>query len=277
MVSFLQIENLTKRFGELVLYEHLSLGVAQGQKIGLIARNGAGKTTLLNMISGTENADEGNIVLRNDLRVGYLEQSPSFPSGLTVLQACFYSQNETVRLIADYEAALLSGNPEVIEPLLHQMEHKKAWDYERKAKQILSQLKINCFDQKVETLSGGQIKRIALANLLILEPELILLDEPTNHLDLNMIEWLEEYLKRSTISLLMVTHDRYFLDEVCNGILEIDNKQIYSYKGNYSYFLEKRAERLEATQAATEHASNRYRKELDWMRRQPQARATKAK
>ncbi|MDR0574539.1 MAG: ABC-F family ATP-binding cassette domain-containing protein [Tannerella sp.] len=277
MVSFLQIDNLTKRFGDLVLYESISLGVAQGQKIGLIARNGAGKTTLLNIISGKESAEEGNITFRGDLRVGYLEQSPSYPEDLTVLQACFYSQNEMVRLIAEYEAALLSNETEVLERLLPRMEHEKAWDYERKAKQILSQLKITDFGQKVGTLSGGQLKRVALANILILEPELILLDEPTNHLDLEMIEWLEDYLKRSTISLLMVTHDRYFLDEVCNEIIEIDNKQIYSYKGNYSYYLDKRAERMEAAQAAIDHASNLYRKELDWMRRQPQARATKAK
>ena len=269
--------NLSKRFGDLVLFENISFGVAQGQKIGLIARNGAGKSTLLNIIAGKDHADEGNIILRNDLRIGYLEQSPTFPVGLTVLQTCFYSQNETVRLIADYEAALFAGNPEMIEPLLHQMEHKKAWDYERKAKQILTQLKINNFDQKVETLSGGQMKRIALANILILEPELILLDEPTNHLDLDMIEWLEDYLKRSTISLLIVTHDRYFLDAVCNEIVEIENQQIYSYKGNYSYYLAKRAERLEANKTAVEHANNLYRKELEWMRRQPQARATKAK
>ena len=277
MVSFLQIDNLTKRFGNLVLYENISLSVAQGQKIGLIARNGAGKTTLLNIISGKENPDEGNVTFRNDLRVGYLEQSPSFPDGLSVLQACFDSQNETVRLIADYEEAILTGNTGAIEKLLLLMEHQKAWDYERKAKQILSQLKISNFDQKVETLSGGQIKRIALANILILEPELILLDEPTNHLDLEMIEWLEDYLKRSTISLLLVTHDRYFIDEVCNGIIEIDNKQIYSYKGNYCYYLTRRTERMEANQASIEQANNLYRKELDWMRRQPQARATKAK
>ena len=271
------IDNLSKRFGNLVLYENISFGIIQGQKIGLIARNGAGKTTLLNIISGKENADEGRVVLSNDLRIGYLEQSPTFREGLTVLQACFNSQNETVRLIADYEKALLSGNSEAIEKLIPRMDHEKAWDYERKAKQILSQLKITNFDQKVETLSGGQVKRIALANILILEPELILLDEPTNHLDLKMIEWLEGYLKRSTISLLMVTHDRYFLDEVCNEIIEIDNKQIFSYKGNYSYYLTKRAERMEANRAVIEHANNLYRKELDWMRRQPQARATKAK
>ena len=277
MVSFLQIDNLTKSFGSLVLYENISFGIAQGKKIGLIARNGAGKTTLLNIISGKESAEEGNVVFRNDLRVGYLEQSPTYPEGLTVLQACFYSQNKTVRLIADYESALLSNDTKALEDILPRMEHEKAWDYERKAKQILSQLKIKNFEQKVETLSGGQLKRVALANILILEPELILLDEPTNHLDLEMIEWLEGYLKRSTISLLMVTHDRYFLDEVCNEIIEIENKQIYSYKGNYSYYLNKRAERLETTQATIDHAKNLLRKELDWMRRQPQARATKAK
>jgi ATP-binding cassette subfamily F protein uup len=277
VVSFLQIDNLTKRFGELVLYENISLGVAKGQKIGLIARNGAGKTTLLNIISGKESAEKGNVVFRNDLRVSYLEQSPMFPDGQTVLQACFQSQNEMVRLIADYEAALLSNDTHAVEKLLPRMEHEKAWDYERKAKQILSQLKIKNFDQKVETLSGGQRKRVALANTLILEPELILLDEPTNQLDPEMIEWLEDYLKRSTISLLVVTHDRYFLDEVCNEIIEIDNKQVYSYKGNYSHYLDKRAERMEAAQAAIDQASNLYRKELDWMRRKPQARATKAK
>ena len=275
--SFLQIDNLSKRFGDLVLYENISFGIAQGQKIGLIARNGAGKTTLLNIISGKEGVEEGSVVFRNDLRTGYLEQSPAYPEGLTVLQACFYSQNEIVRLIAEYESALLSNDTKALEEILPRMEHEKAWDYERKAKQILSQLKITDFEQKVETLSGGQLKRVALANILILEPELILLDEPTNHLDLEMIEWLEGYLKRSTISLLMVTHDRYFLDEVCNEIIEIDNKQIYSYKGNYSYYLDKRAERMETMQATIDHANNLLRKELDWMRRQPQARATKAK
>jgi ATP-binding cassette subfamily F protein uup len=277
MLTYLQIEDLTKSFGDLVLYKNISLGIAQGEKIGLIARNGAGKTTLLNIIGGKESADSGGIAFRNDLKIGYLEQSPSYPAELTVLQACFYSQNETVRLISDYENALLKNDSEILEKLLPLMEHAKAWDYERKAKQILSQLKINNFDQKIASLSGGQIKRIALANLLITEPELILLDEPTNHLDLEMIEWLEDYLKRSTLSLLMVTHDRYFLDAVCNEIIEIDNKQIYSYKGNYSYYLTKRAERIETTLATIDHANNLLRKELDWMRRQPQARATKAK
>ena len=186
MVSYLQIDGLTKSFGDLVLFEDITFGVAQGQKIGLIAKNGTGKTTLLNIIAGKEDYDRGSVVFRNGLRVGYLEQSPVYPDGLTVLQACFYSQNETVRLIAEYEAALAQENPEGLEDLLQRMDHLKAWDYEQKAKQILGQLKIHNLDQKVEELSGGQLKRVALANVLITDPELIILDEPTNHLDLEM-------------------------------------------------------------------------------------------
>lgn len=277
MVSYLQIEKLTKSFGDLVLFEDITFGIAQGQKIGLIAKNGSGKTTLLNIIAGKEGYDNGGVVFRNDLRVGYLEQSPVYPAGLTVLQACFHSTNETVQLIADYEEALAHDDHSRLEELLMQMDNLKAWDYEQKAKQILGQLKIYNFDQKVETLSGGQLKRVALANVLITEPELILLDEPTNHLDLEMVEWLEDYLSRSRMSLLMVTHDRYFLDRVCNEIMEIDRKQIFQYKGNYSYYLEKREERIEATNADIERANNLLRTELDWMRRQPQARGTKAK
>lgn len=277
MVSYLQIDGLTKSFGDLVLFEDITFGVAQGQKIGLIAKNGTGKTTLLNIIAGKEDYDKGAVVFRNGLRVGYLEQSPVYPAGLTVLQACFYSQNETVRLIAEYEAAMARENPDNLEDLLLRMDHLKAWDYEQKAKQILGQLKIHNLDQKVEELSGGQLKRVALANVLITDPELIILDEPTNHLDLEMTEWLESYLSRANISILMVTHDRYFLDRVCSEIIEIDRKQIYPYKGNYSYYLEKRQERIEAQNAEVDRASNLLRKELDWMRRQPQARGTKAK
>ncbi len=277
MISYLQIDGLTKSFGDLVLFEDITFGVAQGQKIGLIAKNGTGKTTLLNIIAGKEDYDSGSVVFRNDLRVGYLEQSPVYPAGLTVLQACFYSQNETVRLIAEYEAALARENPEEMEELLLRMDHLKAWDYEQKAKQILGQLKIHNLDQKMEELSGGQLKRVALANVLITDPELIILDEPTNHLDLEMTEWLEGYLSRANISILMVTHDRYFLDRVCSEIIEIDRRQIYQYKGNYSYYLEKRQERVDAQNAEVDRASNLLRKELDWMRRQPQARGTKAK
>lgn len=277
MVSYLQIDKLTKSFGDLVLFEDITFGIAQGQKIGLIAKNGTGKTTLLNIIAGKEDYDSGSVVFRNDLRVGYLEQTPHYPDGLTVLQACFYSPNETVRLIAEYEEAMVSGDHSHLEDILMRMDNLKAWDYEQRAKQILGQLKIHTFDQKVETLSGGQLKRVALANVLITDPELIILDEPTNHLDLEMTEWLEGYLSRANISILMVTHDRYFLDRVCSEILEIDRKQIYSYKGNYSYYLEKRQERVDALNAEVDRANNLLRKELDWMRRQPQARGTKAK
>ena len=277
MVSFLQVDGLTKSFGDLVLFENITFGVAQGQKIGLIAKNGSGKTTLLNIIAGKEDYDEGSIVFRNDLRVGYLEQAPHYPEGLTVLQACFYSQNETLRLLAEYEQALMDNDTDKLNSLLERMDSLKAWDYEQRAKQILGELKIHNLEQKVESLSGGQLKRVALANVLITEPELIILDEPTNHLDLEMTEWLEDYLNRSTISILMVTHDRYFLDRVCSEIIEIDRKQIYQYKGNYSYYLEKRQERIDAQNAEVERASNLLRKELDWMRRQPQARGTKAK
>ena len=277
MISYLQIDGLTKSFGDLVLFEDITFGIAQGQKVGLIAKNGTGKTTLLNIIAGKEDYDNGAVVFRNDLRVGYLEQTPVYPEGVTVLQACFYSPNETVRLIAEYEEAMASDDHSNLQDILMRMDNLKAWDYEQRAKQILSQLKITNFDQKVEHLSGGQLKRVALANVLITDPELIILDEPTNHLDLEMTEWLEGYLSRANISILMVTHDRYFLDRVCSEIIEIDRQQIYQYKGNYSYYLEKRQERMETMNTEVERANNLLRKELEWMRRQPQARGTKAK
>lgn len=277
MIPYLQVENLTKSFGDLVLFDKISFGISQGQRIGLIAKNGSGKTTLLNILAGKEGYDEGTITFRRDLRVGYLEQAPSYPAGLTVLEACFHHGNSTVELIKEYEECMETpGNPG-LEELLGRMEHEKAWDYERKAKQILSQLKIRDFNQKVEHLSGGQLKRVALANVLITEPDLLILDEPTNHLDLDMTEWLEEYLNRGNLSLLMVTHDRYFLDRVCSEIIEIDNRQLYSYKGNYSYYLEKRQERIDATNAEIARANNLYRTELEWMRRMPQARGHKAR
>lgn len=277
MVSVLQVENLTKSFGDLTLFENISFGIGEGQRVAIVAKNGAGKTTLLNIIGGREGCDSGAVVFRRDLRIGYLEQNPCYPSGLSVLEACFYSQNETVKAIAQYEQALLSGNHSRLDEAMVLMDALKAWDYELRAKQILSKLKIEDLSQKVEHLSGGQLKRIALANVLISEPELLILDEPTNHLDLEMIEWFEDYLIRSKLSLLMVTHDRYFLDRVCNNILEIDQKQLFTYKGNYSYFLEKRQERIEVFNAELDRANNLLRKELEWMRRMPQARGTKAK
>ncbi len=277
MVPYLQVENLTKSFGDLVLFNQISFGVAQGQRIGLIAKNGSGKTTLLNILSGKEGYDEGSIVYRRDLKVGYLEQAPMYPSDLSVIEACFWHGNSTVELIKEYELCMETpGNPG-LNDLLDRMEHEKAWDYEQRVKQILSQLKIRDFNQQVRHLSGGQLKRVALANILITEPDLLILDEPTNHLDLEMTEWLEGYLSRSTLSLLMVTHDRYFLDRVCSEIIEIDNRQLYSYKGNYSYYLEKRQERIDATNAEIAHANNLYRTELEWMRRMPQARGHKAR
>jgi ATP-binding cassette subfamily F protein uup len=276
-VSYLQIENLTKSFGDLVLFQNISFGILEGQRVGLIAKNGAGKTTLLNVIAGKEGYDHGKITFRRDLRVGYLPQSPEYPEELTVLEACFYHGNSAVELIKEYEQCMeTEGNPG-LEEILDRMEHEKAWDYERKAKHILTQLKICDFNQRINQLSGGQLKRVALANTLITEPELLILDEPTNHLDLDMIEWLEDYLQRSMLSLLMVTHDRYFLDRVCSEIMEIDNRQIFSYKGSYSYYLEKREERIAAFSTEITRANNLYRTELEWMRRMPQARGHKAR
>lgn len=273
----LQIDSLTKSFGDLLLFKDISFGIAEGDKIGLIAANGSGKTTLLNIISGKEPYDSGRVVFRNDIRVDYLEQSPEFNPDLTVLEACFSADNDIVRLIARYEDIIASDNQNELSHILAEMDLHNAWDYEQRIKNILSQLKIYDFHQKIGELSGGQVKRVALANVLISEPELIILDEPTNHLDLDMVEWLEEYLSRNNISLLMVTHDRYFLDRVCSQIIEINDKQVYSYKGNYSYYLEKRDERILAQNSEVSRAQNLMRKELDWMRRQPQARGTKSK
>jgi ATP-binding cassette subfamily F protein uup len=276
-ISLLQIDKLAKSFGDLILFSDLSFGLAEGDKIGLVAPNGSGKTTLLNILAGKEPYDSGRVVFRNGVRLAYLEQSPGFDPEMTVLEACFSADSETVRLIARYEEAAFSGNREELNELLVRMDMLNAWDYEQRIKQVLTQLKITDFHRKTGELSGGQVKRVALANVLIREPELLIMDEPTNHLDLEMAEWLEEHLTRNNISLLMVTHDRYFLDRVCNHILEIDEKQLFFYKGNYSYYLEKREERAAAQNAETERARNLLRKELDWMRRQPQARGTKAR
>lgn len=277
MISYLQIENLTKSFGDLLLFEKISFGISDNQRVALIAKNGMGKTTLLNIIAGKEDYDLGTISFRRDLRVGYLEQSPDFAKELSVIDACLKSDNEVVKTIADYEHCMLTGNHDALDEVISRMDMHKAWDYETRIKQILGKLKITRFEQKIGELSGGQLKRVALANVLICEPDLLILDEPTNHLDLEMVEWLEEFLKRSSMALLMVTHDRYFLDRVCTNILEIDHQGMFSYSGNYSYYLEKRQERVDAFMAETDRATNLYRKELDWMRRQPQARATKAK
>lgn len=274
---YLQVDGLTKRIGERILFEDISFGIAEGQRVGLIAKNGTGKSTLLNIISGKESYEEGTIVFRRDLKVGYLEQVPVYPEELTVMEACFWHGNDTTNLIREYEHCMQTpGNPG-LQALLDRMEHEQAWDYESRAKQILSKLKITEFDQPVSQLSGGQLKRVALANILITAPDLLILDEPTNHLDLEMIEWLEGYLSHTTMSLLMVTHDRYFLDRVCSVILELDNETLYTYRGSYSYYLEKRQERIDASNAEVARANNLYRTELDWMRRMPCARGHKSR
>ena len=244
-IPYLDVQNLTKSFGAQVLFKDISFSIAEGQHIGLVAQTGTGKSTLLSILTGSESYDSGNIIYRNDLRVGMLEQNPKFDPKESVLDACFNHE----------------GNPNRI----------------LKAKQILTMLKINDLDQPMEQLSGGQQKRVALANVLILEPDFLILDEPTNHLDLEMIEWLEGYLSRGNKTIFMVTHDRYFLDNVCNTILELDNKTIYTYRGNYSYYLEKRQERIDNTRAEIARANNLYRTELEWMRRMPQARGHKAR
>lgn len=281
MIPCLQVENLTKSFGDLVLFDNLSFGIGEGDRVGLIAKNGTGKTTLLNILTGHEDYDSGTITFRRDLKVAYLEQSPKFPTGSTVLEACFLSDSPVVRAIAAYEQALqqsaTGANEEILQEAMTRMDQLGAWNYETRIKQILSRLNINDFDQPTDKLSGGQAKRVALANALITEPDLLILDEPTNHLDLEMTAWLEEYLAKTKLTLLMVTHDRYFLDRVCTEILEIDHRHCYSYKGNYSYYLEKRQERIDAAEAQRDSDRNLYRKELEWMRRQPQARGTKSR
>ena len=246
MQPLLDIQNVSKRFGERVLFEDISFSIGEGQRVGLIAQNGTGKTTLLSMLTGDESCDSGAIIYRNGIKVGYLRQEPKFPEGASVLEACFHG--------VDFDD-----------------------DAQLKAKQILTQLRIKDLNQPIAQLSGGQQKRVALAQALISNPDLLILDEPTNHLDLEMVVWLEGFLARGNRSLLMVTHDRYFLDNVCSVILELDNKTIYSYKGSYSYYLEKRQQRIDATRANIEHANNLYRRELEWMRRQPQARGHKAR
>ena len=275
--TILDVQGLTKAIGDLVLFSDVSFSMSERQRTGLIAKNGAGKTTLLNIICGDEDYNDGQIVFRRDLRVGYLPQHPAFPPELTVMEACFEHANATTELIKAYEHCLATpGNPG-LEQLVERMDQAQAWDYEARVKQILSKLKIDDFDARVATLSGGQVKRIALAGVLMMEPDLLVLDEPTNHLDLDMIEWLEQFLQTSSFALLMVTHDRYFLDRVCNQIMELDARQLYVYNGNYSYYLEKRQQRIDARNSEIERANNLYRRELEWMRRTPSARGHKAR
>lgn len=277
MISYLQVENLRKSFGDLVLFEGITFGIDKDQKVALIAKNGTGKTSLLNIIAGKDSQDEGKITFKRDLKVGFLEQNPPLNLNNTIIDEVFHSSEEVKNAILDYNKALKNDDRDLLSVSMEKMDHLQAWDYEVKVKQILTKLKIDKYDQQVSTLSGGEKKRVALASVLIEEPDLLLLDEPTNHLDLDMIEWLEKYLKNTRSTLLMVTHDRYFLDRVCNEIIEMDNSYIYSYKGNYTYFVKKREERLHNEEALVEKAKNTLRKEEDWMRRMPKARSTKAK
>jgi len=276
MISYLQVENLSKAYGVDVLFEDITFGIAEGEKIGLIAKNGSGKSTLLDILAGVAHQDQGTVIYRNDLRVGYLPQTPTLPGSRTVIDACLGGDDAQACAVRDYERALATGDTAAMTAAIQAMDNAAAWDREERFKQILTQLKITDYDQPVNELSGGQVKRVALARLLIDEPQMLILDEPTNHLDIDMIEWLEAYLQRSRITLLMVTHDRYFLDNVCNRIMELDQNSIFSYAGNYNYYLEKRAERIDAQNAQIERARNLLRTELEWMRRQPQARAHKA-
>ncbi len=279
-MDFLTLENVSKSYGEKILFENLNLQISKGQKIALVAKNGSGKTTLLRVIAGTE-APEGensSILLRKGIRVGYLPQEPEFYETHTILEAVFDSDNEMIQAIKAYEEAMLwPDKGDLLQKAMATMDDLKAWDFEAKIREILQKLNITRFDQRVKTLSGGQRKRLALAKLIIDEPEFLILDEPTNHLDLDMIEWLEGYLQQPGITLFMVTHDRYFLERVCNQIIELDNKQLYRYQGNYSEYLEKRALRLENEALEYEKDKKLFGKELEWIRRMPQARTTKAK
>ncbi len=277
MRPLLQGENLSKRFGETLLFENISLTIFEGQKVALIARNGTGKSTLLDILVGKEGADSGKITLTNDISLGYFEQIPDLNPIHTVLEEIFVTENEKVKTVKAFELAVSKNDQHKIAEISAKMDELGAWDFEVEIKQILTQLKITQFEQRVAELSGGQRKRLALAKVLINKPDLLILDEPTNHLDLDMIEWLEEYLDKTKSTLLMVTHDRYFLDRVCNEIIEMEDNQIYRYLGNYSYFLEKRNERIESQQAAVTKAKNLLRTEIEWMRRMPQARSHKAK
>ncbi len=277
MSTYLLVENATKSYGDVVLFENINFSVTEGQKIALIAKNGSGKTTLLNILNGKDTFDSGSFYINKDIKLGYLDQNPQYDPELTVFQAAFGASGKLMETVREYEQALHDHDENRLQKATHEMDFHNAWDYDQRIKQMLSVFKLPDLDQKVNTLSGGQVKRLALAVSLINEPDFLILDEPTNHLDLDMIEWLEDYLNKTQSTLLMVTHDRYFLDRVCTEIIELDELNVYSYKGNYSYFLEKRNERLTSKSQMAEKAKNLLRTELEWMRRMPQARGTKAK
>ncbi|MDG2504524.1 MAG: ABC-F family ATP-binding cassette domain-containing protein [Crocinitomicaceae bacterium] len=276
-MNFLSIEGVTKSFGDRVLFSDVSFGIDQGQKVAIVAKNGAGKTTLLNCLMGKEAKDSGNIVFRNDIEVAFMEQAESLPLDQTIYDVIFDHANPKLQLIKRYNDALFKNDEDALSNLYQELTDLDAWDLESQVKQFLSVFKLEDVQQKIADLSGGQKKRITLIKVLLSDADFLLLDEPTNHLDLDMIEWLENYLSNSKSTLLMVTHDRYFLEVVCDTILELANETLYKYKGNFSYYLEKKAEREEQLQSTVEKARNTFRKELDWIRRQPKARGTKQK
>ncbi|MBF90395.1 MAG: ABC transporter [Flavobacteriales bacterium] len=284
-MNYLSVENLAKNYGERILFEGLTFGLSQGDKMALIANNGTGKSSLLKIIAGTDIADDGSVTIRSGIKIGYLAQEPDFIQSLSIEQLINTAHTDVMKLIHEYETALAEQSENFneqqtqkrLEELSAQMDEANAWDYERKMKQILSKFNIQDLSQKVGDLSGGQQKRLSLAMLLLDKPELLLLDEPTNHLDIDMIEWLEKYLQQQKITLLMVTHDRYFLDRVCNHIIELEGGKLYHHRGNYAYFLEKRAEREAAFDVEISKAGKLLKKEVEWMRRSPKARTTKSK
>ena len=277
-MNLLSIEGISKSYGEKVIFKPISFGINKGQKIALIAKNGSGKTSILNIIAGEDTPDEGNVIYRKGIRVAYLAQEPKLDVKLTVEESILQADNPTLKVIAAYEKALENpDDQEAYQKAFEAMDQNQAWDFENQYKQILFKLKLNDLSALVGSLSGGQKKRIALCNALLRQPELIILDEPTNHLDLEMIEWLEDYFAKEKLTLLMVTHDRYFLERVCNEIIELDEGNLYTYKGNYSYYLEKREARLIQESVEAHKTKLHFKKELDWMRRQPKARTTKSK
>lgn len=277
-MNYLTVEGVSKSYGERVLFEDITFYINEGDRIAFIAKNGTGKTSVMNIIMGKEEADKGKVWLHNKVSIGYLSQDPELNPESSVFEAVYNSTNPVMQAIVAYELALAkTDDAEALQEAMSAMDRLQAWDYEFKIKQILSKLGVDYIDRKIKMLSGGQKKRVALAKVLIDAPAFLILDEPTNHLDLDMIEWLEEYLKQTKPTIFMVTHDRYFLDSVCNQILELDQQQIFKYSGDYAYYLEKKADRESGFAATTEKAQNLYKKELDWMRRQPQARGTKAK
>ena len=277
-MNYLSVQDLGKSYGIQTLFKGLNFGIDQGQKVALVARNGTGKTTILRALAGVEPADTGLVVFRKGIRIAFLQQESHFGNAKTVYQAIFESENPLLSAIQEYEEALLNPeNADAFQKAFDKMDQLEAWDYEVKVKTILSKLKLDELTQEVSVLSGGQKKRLSLAKILIEQPDFLILDEPTNHLDLAMIEWLQEFLTKENVTLFMVTHDRYFLDAICNEILELEEGDLFRYKGNYTYYLEKKQERQTVMQTNIDKAKNLYTKELEWMRRQPKARGTKSK